>query len=68
MGRPLRDPRRCPRFVAGAGTMGPVVSRPLLQVDMTVWNRSTQPAVALAELSATAFYDPRDAVVDASVY
>jgi len=48
--------------------MGPVVSRPLLQVDMTVWNRSTQPAVALAELSATAFYDPRDAVVDASVY
>jgi 3-hydroxyisobutyrate dehydrogenase len=32
-----------------------------------VWNRSPQPAVALAELGATAFHDPKDAVAEASV-
>jgi 3-hydroxyisobutyrate dehydrogenase len=32
-----------------------------------VWNRSPQPALALAELGATAFYDPTDAAAEAAV-
>src|SRR2546429_3705517 len=41
--------------------MGSAVARRLLQVGMTVgvWNRRTQPEVALAEPGATAFYEPK---------
>jgi 3-hydroxyisobutyrate dehydrogenase len=63
------EPRRQSVAVIGAGTMGSAIARRLLQVGMTVgvWNRSPQPALALAELGATAFDDAADAVAEASV-
>jgi 3-hydroxyisobutyrate dehydrogenase len=61
--------RRQSVTVIGTGTMGSAITRRLLHAGMTVgvWNRSTQPALALAERGATAFADPKDAVADASV-
>jgi 3-hydroxyisobutyrate dehydrogenase len=60
-----------PRSVAviGTGTMGAAIARRLLSTGMSVavWDRSPQSTVALAELGATAFDDPRDAVAVASV-
>ena len=55
--------------VIGTGTMGAAVARRLLHAGMAVhvWNRSQRPAVALAELGATAFDDPGDAVAGVGV-
>lgn len=63
------ETRRQAVTVIGTGTMGSAIARRLLQVGMTVgvWNRSTPPALALAELGATAFDDPNDAVAGAAV-
>jgi len=49
--------------------MGSAIARRLLSTGMTVnvWDRSPQPPVALAELGATAYDDPRDAVAAATV-
>jgi len=62
-------PRGATVTVVGAGTMGSAITRRLLSVGMTVavWDRSPQRAVALAELGATAFDDPSDAVAAATV-
>ena len=55
--------------IIGAGTMGSAIGRRLLDTgwSVAVWNRSRRPALALAELGATAFDDPADAVADAAV-
>lgn len=55
--------------VLGTGTMGSAIARRLLQRCFTVdvWNRSPQAAVALAELGASAFVHPTDAVTAAPV-
>jgi 3-hydroxyisobutyrate dehydrogenase len=54
--------------VIGAGTMGSAIARRLLSTGMTVnvWDRSPQRALALAELGATAFDNPSDAVAEAT--
>lgn len=64
-----RHDRRPVVTVLGAGTMGTAIAHRLLGVGMSVsvWNRSPQPALALAELGATAFDDPREAVAMADV-
>src|SRR5487761_1462826 len=53
-----------PVTVIGTGTMGSAVVRRLLGagIPVNVWNRSPQPALALARLGATDFDDPSDAV------
>lgn len=55
--------------VIGTGTMGSAIARRLLQqcFAVRVWNRSPRPADALAELGASAFDHPADAVADASI-
>jgi 3-hydroxyisobutyrate dehydrogenase len=55
--------------VLGTGTMGTAIARRLLDAGITVyvWNRSPRPALALDELGATAFDDPREAVSAATV-
>jgi 3-hydroxyisobutyrate dehydrogenase len=66
---PQDDARRRGVAVIGTGTMGSAISRRLLQVGIPVgvWNRSPQAALALAEVGAIAFDDPKDAVAEASV-
>ena len=63
------QPRRRSVAVIGTGTMGSAIARRLLDAGTTVavWNRSPQPAHALADLGAAAFDDPADAVADACV-
>jgi 3-hydroxyisobutyrate dehydrogenase len=55
--------------VIGAGTMGSAIARRLRDAGLTVgvWDRNKQHALALADLGATAFDDPKDAVKDATV-
>ncbi|MDQ1364123.1 MAG: 3-hydroxyisobutyrate dehydrogenase [Acidimicrobiaceae bacterium] len=55
--------------VIGTGTMGSAITRRLLTTGMTVnvWARDPRAAAALAELGATVFDDPRDAVAVATV-
>jgi 3-hydroxyisobutyrate dehydrogenase len=55
--------------VIGTGTMGSAIARRLLGLgtSVSVWNRSPQPALALAELGATAYADPGEAVAGATV-
>ncbi len=55
--------------VIGMGTMGSAIARRLRSTRITVgvWNRSPQPALALAETGATAYDDPLDAVANATV-
>lgn len=66
---PGAGPERPSVTVIGTGTMGSAIARRLLDEGMavSVWNRSPQPALALAQLGATAFEDPRDAVATAKV-
>ena len=49
--------------------MGAAIARRLLSAGtaVNVWNRTPQPALALAELGATTYDDPRDAVATAPV-
>jgi len=55
--------------VIGMGAMGSAIARRLLSLGFTVgvWNRTRQRTLALADLGATAFDDPRDAVDSATV-
>jgi 3-hydroxyisobutyrate dehydrogenase len=68
--QPTTLPVPTPRVaVIGTGTMGAAIARRLLAAGLSVavWNRSQGPIRALADLGATAYDDPHDAVAGASV-